>query len=500
MNMKKYTAINIGPIIPTFAMARKPRELWAASYMFSYLMKCIIDKFSSELIVSPAKLSENADKTVGLYPDRLFVEGEVRAEVLEDAFNEFAIKIGLDIQNTRRYFNLMSVTIEVEEGSEEEEKILVSLNRLLDRMELCNLNVDENARMAVQNYLSEGMYQLKNVTGKAFKNPSIENIASINIFDNGQGTGCGDKSDKYICIVQADGDNMGKAVAKFPVKVISFLSKKLLVFGQEACQTIREYGGLPIYAGGDDLLFFAPVLTSKGSIFDLIKKLDDHYQAVQTFVDDYQVKNEQKGVICTSMSYGVSMTYQKYPLHEALATALSMLLDVAKKVTGKNAVAWALQKHSGSTHKAALSKSMTGLYQALEQVIRTTESEQLVSAVAHKIFHNEVLLSLWLNEPDDVIVKQRLEHFFEKIVDVESKSESASAYIESVKKLLFEVYKSADNLLTENDEEVNPEDETAAQNDEESKRDRLEKMKKLTTVVYSILRTAKFVKGKEEER
>ena len=37
----KYTAISIGPIIKTLAMARKPRELWAASYLFSYLMKCI---------------------------------------------------------------------------------------------------------------------------------------------------------------------------------------------------------------------------------------------------------------------------------------------------------------------------------------------------------------------------------------------------------------------------------------------------------------------------
>ena len=37
----KYSAINIGPIISTLGMARKPRELWAASFLFSHLMKCI---------------------------------------------------------------------------------------------------------------------------------------------------------------------------------------------------------------------------------------------------------------------------------------------------------------------------------------------------------------------------------------------------------------------------------------------------------------------------
>lgn len=497
----KYTAINIGPILPTFSMARKPRELWAASYMFSYLMNCIIDKFEPEQIVSPAKLSADADKTVGLYPDRLFVKGEVEAKLLEDAFEKFAEDIKLDGKKTRSYFNLMSVTVEVKEGSEEEKEILTHLNRLLDRMELCNLNVDEKARVTVQNYLSQGMYWLKKVTGKEFKNPSIENIASINIFDDGQEeTNVGDRSDKYICIVQADGDSMGKVVANFPVEMVAFLSRELLTFGQNACRTIRDYGGLPIYAGGDDLLFLAPVLTSKGSIFDLIKLLDGHYEAVQKYVKDYQVNHSQQGVISTSMSYGISMTYQKYPLYEALAAAGNALFEVAKKVTGKNAVAWTLQKHSGSTHKVALSKNMDGLYKALVQVIQATESEQLVSAVAHKIFHNEVLLSLWLNETDDAIVKHRLDHFFEKIVDVESKSQSALAYMESVKKLMLEVYKVADDLLKKEDEETDPENETVTLTDEDMKKDRLEKMRELTKIIYGMLRTAKFVKGKEEER
>ncbi|MDR2511860.1 MAG: hypothetical protein LBC89_05325, partial [Bacteroidales bacterium] len=36
--MNTYTAISIGPIYKTLTMARKPLEIWAASYLFSYLM------------------------------------------------------------------------------------------------------------------------------------------------------------------------------------------------------------------------------------------------------------------------------------------------------------------------------------------------------------------------------------------------------------------------------------------------------------------------------
>lgn len=486
----KYTAINIGPIISTLSMARKPRELWAASYMFSYLMKCIVDNVSKEHIdiVSPAKLTKDADRTIGLYPDRLFIKGELKEEILEKSFNKFANDIGLDIQKTRDYFNLMSVTVEFED--KEKGDIITRLNRLLDRMELCNLNVNEKARIEVQNYLAEYSCRLENVIGKRLKKfSSIETIASIDIFDGESKSEVIDKSDKYICIVQADGDCMGNVVSNCPIEKVSELSQTLLSFGQASCQTIREYGGLPIYAGGDDLLFFAPVLTSKGSIFDLIDELDKHYMVIQQIVDDYKIKDKKGRFIHTSMSYGLSITYRKYPLYEALPIARDALFNVAKNVEGKNAVAWALQKHSGSSYKVSLSKNRVGLYNALKEVIRTTESEQLISAVAHKLLCNEVLLSLWLGEPDEKLLEQRINNFFNKIIDIESKMEAAVAYINSVKALLLEVYKLADM------------DEIESELDGDNKRKlKLEKMRPLIRIVYSMLRTAKFVKGKEEDK
>lgn len=61
--MAKYTAINIGPIIGTISLAKRPRELWAASYLFSFFMECIINEIvkTKAKIISPALLTSVKD-------------------------------------------------------------------------------------------------------------------------------------------------------------------------------------------------------------------------------------------------------------------------------------------------------------------------------------------------------------------------------------------------------------------------------------------------------
>jgi hypothetical protein len=61
----RYTAINIGPIIGTMSMARKVKALWCASYMFSYLMECIVKEIEGAkiTILSPATLNDIKSNT-----------------------------------------------------------------------------------------------------------------------------------------------------------------------------------------------------------------------------------------------------------------------------------------------------------------------------------------------------------------------------------------------------------------------------------------------------
>ena len=46
--MSKYIGLTIGPIAKTLHQARKTREIWGASYLFSYLMKKIIKKLKDK--------------------------------------------------------------------------------------------------------------------------------------------------------------------------------------------------------------------------------------------------------------------------------------------------------------------------------------------------------------------------------------------------------------------------------------------------------------------
>lgn len=120
----KYSAINIGPIAKTLGMARKPKELWAASYMFSFLMKCIYEEAEKAgvVIVSPAK-PEGYKSKVGIFPDRIYFKGDVNVnEVIGNALWKFYTDLlGSKPEKSKKpdlsYFNLMSTSCDKEKDS-----------------------------------------------------------------------------------------------------------------------------------------------------------------------------------------------------------------------------------------------------------------------------------------------------------------------------------------------------------------------------------------------
>ena len=129
----RYSAINIGPIISTLGMARKPRELWTASFLFSHMMKCIYEEIEDNggVIISPAKPKLAVEK-VGIYPDRIYVKGEVNFEhILEDALASFYIDLfGKGNNPDLSYFNVMAVSCE----GDKESLAIADLNQKLDVM------------------------------------------------------------------------------------------------------------------------------------------------------------------------------------------------------------------------------------------------------------------------------------------------------------------------------------------------------------------------------
>lgn len=518
--MTNYTAINIGPIIKTLGMARKPRELWAASYLFSYLMKRIILAIQNKgEIISPATINETEKNEIGLYPDRVFVkDGELSFDNLQQVLKQFSN----DLRLSSDYFNVMMVSGEYDKDS----AAIKDLNTKLDRMELFNMAepqetsdyvrklIDNKQSKLFEDAFDKGKMDVETLGEiaavwfkKNYQKEWEEFKEAIRSEDSEIAEKAFDKLPKkelksyhkYICVVQADGDNVGGTVCheKLPNGKVKEISNALLNYGKEAKKAINinEYGGLTIYAGGDDLLFIAPVVGENGkNIFDLLNDLDnDAFGEVKEAVESCKDENgkdllDKRGKpLRASLSFGVSITYYKYPLYEALESARHLLFDKAKKVDGKNAVVVEWRKHSGSSFFMEWSNSKwpikkTKLNDATgkpnnipdnlfeKMITASSVKESVVSAVAHKIRESEGLISLWSGSSD---YEERNRHFFEKYMDYdpdkdETRKENSDKYKDSAKELM--------NALIETG---------------------MTDASQLTQTIYGMLRVAKFINGEE---
>lgn len=499
----KYTAINIGPILSTISMGRKPREIWAASYMFSFLMECIINEIPQDVeIISPAVLSEKKKIGVGLYPDRVFVRGELEAQVVVDnALKKFSGLTGI----SHTYVNVMHVSIDGEDSSKDKDSIK-RLNQLLDCMELCNHAVDSEARNGVLHLIQKKDASPLFIHGHGslhFSIPFLAEIATSRLGNDEWKKLCdkyrgkeldkggyedsfyqelkslfSSKDDyfsfyKYICIVQADGDNMGKIVSSITSDKVKKVSEALLAYGEEVCRKIKEYGGLPIYAGGDDLLFIAPIKSKDDTIFGLMDQIDALYQEkVDASIDEsFRPKDNNGNYLHTYLSYGLSMSYYKYPLYEAFQDAICQLFEIAKKVEGKNAVAWCLRKHSGSGFVGSLSKN-GDVYSLYKEIMNCSVDEKVISAVAHKLKNNEnllgILLSGYRKSGNLDVLENRLENFYQKTMEDVGNNQ----YVTMSRQLLCKLMILSGNKIG---------------------------IDKILENMYGMLRTAKFIKGEGDK-
>ena len=106
-----------------------------------------------------------------------------------------------------------------------------------------------------------------------------------------------------------------------------------------------------------------------------------------------------------SLSYGLSITYIKYPMHEALKASASLLFETAKHTEGKNCIAYRLLKHSGQTIEGILGKSQNS-YDMISDLMNVQEGLAF-NSVMHNLENQESALSKILHD------KERVCHFFE---------------------------------------------------------------------------------------
>lgn len=208
---------------------------------------------------------------------------------------------------------------------------------------------------------------------------------------------------EYYAVVNSDGDKVGtllKALCK-DVEIskqserINSFSKACLDYAGEAAELVGKYGGMTIYAGGDDLLFIAPV----HSIFSLCSELDETFKntlkkGLKEILSDVEIN--------VSLSFGVAVQYVKYPLYEALERARVQLYKAKEscgkrpngsKISGGNRLGIELVKHSGKTVQLMVENEKLEMIDNLINY-RATTNDQALESVLYNLQDTEIIFKL----------------------------------------------------------------------------------------------------------
>jgi CRISPR-associated protein Cmr2 len=259
---------------------------------------------------------------------------------------------------------------------------------------------------------------------------------------------------KYIAIVQADGDNVGKLITELSETksdALESFSKNLITYGIKAAELIHNYGGKPVYIGGDDLFFFAPVVScdehekKKTNIFNLLKDLDKAFDEIwQIWLEKHNIEK-----IIPHLSYGLSITYYKYPMNESIDLAKS-LLKAAKEYPDvdepqKNSIAIQLMTHSGSFDRVILNKGEESTFDKLIKLLENfgeKDRETIVASVLQRLRTDESLLLTIAK--DDASVD--FTAYFDNEYDLDNeKDPNKREYVDASKALFFEIFAANNN-------------------------------------------------------
>jgi len=387
----KYIALTLGPIVDTLVLGRKTSEIWMASYLFSSFMKKTIKEIKETTdakfivpFVEDETLFSTKDDGIGMFHDRFILTSErfclediqpIIIKQKKELSKMIATAIKRDEKKVEAFMQSYMQTY-LFESEEQFENPLLDISDILDSIELHTplLESDEDY---MRLFLNRDILLNSTLAKDSFgKKPSFDDIKSISAQELGEDVDA-TNAYKYIAIIHADGDNLGKYIKE--QSDVNQISKKLFEFDKQAVITIKEYGALPLFVGGDDLLIFSPVINKGKTIFDLMNSLSKDYQdALQTNA--------------STLSFGVSITYYKFPLYEALESSREALFAKAKKYESKDAVAINVQKHSGQTFGFSINKQEQA-YTQFSNLISTVLNEEieLPHAIHHKLHKHQAL-------------------------------------------------------------------------------------------------------------
>ena len=440
----KYVGITIGPIFKTIGEAISPAGLWFGSYFFSTVTKKLCEKLveiPNVKIFSPfynSNSNQNPQEDgIGRYHDRILfsVDGNTVTEeklqkIISAVKKEMAGKFGKfnsgQIENfINNYLRIDFVILNEEtineiigKSGKAGNNIAIILNDALDALELMaagkgrtDMNLfapffaGQKGNRNIYIKKSKLFTDTKPNSQLVIKHPdrdsdlkAIEDIALSRKKEENSSEEVPDGEvaptrSEYYAVVNSDGDKVGtllKALCKDleiskQSERINIFSRACLDYAGEAAKLVGKYGGMTIYAGGDDLLFIAPV----HSLFSLCSELDEMFKkTLRKGLEEVDLPDDSINV---SLSFGVAVQYVKYPLYEALERARVQLYK-AKESCG-NRLGIELVKHSGKTVQLMIENEKLDVIDGLIKY-RATTNDQALESVLYNLQDTEIIFRL----------------------------------------------------------------------------------------------------------
>lgn len=419
--MAQYYGITVGPIMQTLMLTAKPAGLWCGSYIFSYLVRNLCEALmgsgvdKKDFLAPCFETQKNDDgdleivqaiRGVGLFHDRIIFKGKDKtmpeiSEIAEKTKRELGKRLAEAANRPEaedfmtRYLQIHIVCREVGD----DENPVVVLSKYLDISELMytfNQNYvsnpildlfdkDRDDGISVANFLKKS-FLIEDCRGQwpliKKGDTSIMNMEDI----AGTCTAVKDlKQYKYCALIKADGDNMTRVLVNLKEhdKIQDF-TKCCLNYEVEAVKEIKNYGAVNIYAGGDDLMFIAPLTGSNGdTLFNLLKSIRNKF---------YKAFKDQAYEYLPTLSFGVVIHYYKFPLYEWTQEANAALENGAKKVKDKDTLVVNLTKHSGKKRMLVLEKIHQS--EVYTEFLKLVEAVQRGSITTQGSFQEEFLSSV----------------------------------------------------------------------------------------------------------
>lgn len=185
---------------------------------------------------------------------------------------------------------------------------------------------------------------------------------------------------KYSCVLLGDGDNMGAAIDQIKSKDgFQKFTQDLSQFADKVKNIVDKNGGCLIYAGGDDVMAFAPMETALNCANELRK----------AFAETMAPICIQQGISKNpTLSIGMAIVHHSEPLSNALDYARGAE-KMAKNVDGKNALAVSQNKRSGAplvvSGKWEPEGVLLGLFERLQNMIFLYKSEGEVAKLPSRL-------------------------------------------------------------------------------------------------------------------